>query len=192
MFSGIISNLGQITVKKPNLLKISAEKKILDLFKPGDSISINGICLTVTQKDSGFFAVDFMPETKNRTNLKYLKVGDMVNLELPASPNSFLSGHIVQGHIDTVSRLADIKNEGNSRILKFEIPSAFLKYIVEKGSITVNGISLTIVKGGENFFTVGIIPHTWQNTMLKTIKTGDFVNIEVDILGKYIERLLNK
>lgn len=192
MFSGIISNLGQITVKKPNLLKISAEKKILDLFKPGDSISINGICLTVTQKDSSFFAVDFMPETKDRTNLKYLKVGDMVNLELPASPNSFLSGHIVQGHVDTISRLVDMKKEGNSRILKFEISSPFLKYIVEKGSIAINGISLTVISVGKNFFTCGIIPHTWKTTMLKNIKTGDFLNIELDILGKYIEKLIQK
>lgn len=192
MFSGIISNLGQITAKKNNLLQISADKKFLDLFKLGDSISVNGICLTAVQKDKKSFSADFMPETENKTNLKYLKKGDMVNLELPVSPNSFLSGHILQGHIDTLSRLVDIKKEGNSRILKFETPSVFLKYIVEKGSIAVNGISLTVIDAGNDFFTVGIIPHTWKNTMLNTIKTGDYVNIEVDILGKYIERLLNK
>lgn len=192
MFSGIISDLGQITAKKTNLLQISSDKKFLNLFKLGDSISINGICLTVVQKSNKAFAADFIPETENKTTLKYLRVGDMVNLELPATPNSFLSGHIVQGHVDTVSRLVDIKKEGNSRILKFEISSAFLKYIVEKGSIAVNGISLTVISGGKNFFTCGIIPHTWKATMLKKINTGDFVNIELDILGKYIEKLIKK
>lgn len=188
MFSGIISHLGQITTKKGKLLQISADQKFLDLFKLGDSISVNGICLTVTQKDKKSFSADFMPETENRTNLKYLKVGELVNLELPATPNSFLSGHIVQGHIDTISRLINIKKD--SRILKFEISSAFLKYIVEKGSIAVNGISLTVISAEKNFFTCGIIPHTWENTMLKKIKPGDFVNIEFDILGKYIEKLI--
>ncbi len=190
MFSGIISNLGQITTKKSKLLQITTDQKFLGFFKKGDSISVNGICLTVIQKNGKSFSADFMLETENKTTLKYLKVGDLVNLELPASPSSFLSGHIVQGHVDTVSRLTDIKKEGNSRILKFEIPFKFLKYIVEKGGVAVNGISLTVISVGKNFFTCGIIPHTWKNTMLNTIKVGDFVNIEVDILGKYLEKLI--
>lgn len=190
MFSGIISDLGQITAKGTKLLQISSDQKFLESFKLGDSISVNGICLTVVQKDRDALSMDFMPETENKTTIKYLKIGEMVNLELPVTPNSFLSGHIVQGHVDTISRLADIKAEGNSRILKFEIPPAFLKYIIEKGSIAVNGISLTVITTGENFFTCGIIPHTWKVTMLKNIKPGDFVNIEVDILGKYLEKLL--
>lgn len=190
MFTGIISDLGRIITKDTKQLQISADQKFLNSFKLGDSISVSGICLTVVQKSSEAFSVDFMPETENKTNLKYLKNGDMVNLELPANPNSFLSGHILQGHIDTTAELSSIKKEGNSRILKFEISSTFLKYIVEKGSISVNGISLTVIEAGNNFFTCGIIPHTWENTMLNTIKIGDFVNIEVDILGKYIEKLI--
>lgn len=192
MFSGIISQLGQITAKKAKLLQISADKKFPDLFKSGDSISVNGICLTVMQKDRKGFAADFMPETENKTTLKYLKVGDIVNLELPATPNSFLSGHILQGHIDTIAGLSSIRKEGNSRILEFKILPEFSKYIVSKGSIAVNGISLTVIKAGRNFFTCGIIPHTWKNTMLKDIKLGDFVNIELDLLGKYLEKLFKK
>lgn len=192
MFSGIITNLGRISAKEDKLLQISANQKFLDFFKKGDSISVNGICLTVIQKDRKSFAAEFMPETEKKTNLKYLTTGNIVNLELPATPNSFLSGHIVQGHVDTISRLTDIKKKGNSRILKFETPLKFLKYIVEKGSISVNGISLTVISVGKNFFTCGIIPHTWKNTMVNTIRVGDFVNIEVDILGKYLEKLIKR
>lgn len=190
MFTGIITNLGKISAKERKKLKISAGKKLLDKLKIGDSISIDGICLTVTGINKKSFVVEFMPETENKTNLKYLKIDSLVNLELPATPASFLSGHILQGHVDTTAMLASIKEQGNSRILKFSIPPSLSKYIVEKGSIAVNGISLTVIQIGKNFFTTGIIPHTWKNTMLHKLKLGDFVNIEVDILGKIFEKLM--
>lgn len=124
--------------------------------------------------------------------LGYLKINDPVNLELPATPSTFLSGHIVQGHVDGISKLLDIEPSGNSRILKLSIVSSIAKYLVKKGSVAVNGISLTVMETGKKKFTVGIIPYTWDNTMLHTVKIGDLVNIEVDILAKYVSRLLKK
>lgn len=190
MFTGIITNLGKISAIEGKKLKIETYKQLPGRIMIGDSISVNGICLTVTETNKKTFAVEFMPETENRTNLKYLKVGNLVNLELPVTPTSFLSGHILQGHVDSLGRLESIKIEGNSRILKFSFPNNFFKYLVEKGSIAVNGISLTVIQTGRNFFTCGIIPHTWENTMLKNLKKGDFVNLEADILAKYLERLV--
>lgn len=189
MFTGIITNLGKISEIKDKKLQIEVDKRLLDRAKVGDSISVDGICLTINRMSGKSFSVEFMPETEKRTNLRYLKTEDMVNLELPATPGSFLSGHIVQGHVDGLARLEDIKTEGNSRVIKFSIPGNLSKYLVEKGSVTVNGISLTIMEAGNNQFGVGIIPYTWENTMLKNLKKGDFVNLEVDILAKYLERL---
>ena len=131
-----------------------------------------------------------MPETLKRTSFSNLKRGDLVNLELAMAANARFEGHIVQGHIDGVAALSNIKPRWNSRIMSFKVPSHLSKYIVEKGSIALNGISLTVidVKGGA--FTVGIIPYTWENTMLQQLKTGDRVNVEVDIIAKYLERLV--
>lgn len=188
MFTGIITDLGKVKEKTKNSLVIEVEKDFSAKLSIGLSISINGICLTVVDIDSDNFKIDFMKETEEKTNIKYLKIGDLVNLELPATPNAYLSGHIVQGHVDGVGKVKNQKSKGKSRTLKIGILSRLTKYIVSKGSITVNGISLTVIDVGSDFFTVGIIPHTFENTMLKNIKEGDFVNIEVDILGKYLER----
>lgn len=190
MFTGIITHLGKIKNKKENSLNIKTDKKLVARLSEGTSIAVNGICLTVIGSSKDSFSVDFMPESEAKTNIKYLKEGGLVNLELPATPTSFLSGHILQGHIDGVSKLLNIKNEGNSRILKFSISSNLSKYIVSKGSITVNGISLTVIEARKGYFTVGIIPYTWRNTMLHTLRVRDFVNVEVDILAKYLEKLL--
>jgi len=190
MFTGIITNLGKVTSKSENKLMIKIDRFFIGKLTKGTSIAVDGICLTVVDLIEDSFSVDFMPETEEKTNIKYLKTSDLVNLELPATAKSFLSGHIVQGHIDEVAKLETITEEGNSYILKFSIPKDLSKYIVEKGSISVNGISLTIIDIGDNFFSVGIIPHTWDKTMLHTIKLGDYVNIEVDILAKYLEKLI--
>jgi len=192
MFTGIITHLGKISKKTDQLLKIQTGQSFLLKIDKGTSVCVNGICLTVVENKKNYFSVDFMPETENRTNIKYLQISDLVNLELPATPTSFLSGHIVKGHIDGASKLLEIKIQGNSRILKFSTSPALSKYIVPKGSIAINGISLTVINAKKDHFTVGIIPHTWNNTMFKFIKTGDFVNIEVDILAKYLERLGGK
>lgn len=190
MFTGIITHLGRISEKTNNLLTIEVSPDFLAKITKGTSVSVNGICLTVigTGKDS--FKADFIPETAKKTNIKYLQPDNLVNLELPATPITFLSGHIVQGHIDSVTKLISITKAGNSYILKFSIPAKLARYIIEKGSIAINGISLTIIEVNKKYFSVGIIPYTWDSTMLKKIKPGDFVNIEVDILAKYIERLI--
>ena len=190
MFTGIITNLGKVTSKSKNKLIIKTDQVSIGKLSKGTSIAIDGICLTVVDLMKNSFSIDFMPETEEKTNIKYLKISDLVNLELPATADSFLSGHIVQGHVDEVAKLETITEEGNSYILKFSIPKNISKYIVEKGSIAVNGISLTVIDIGDNFFTVGIIPHTWNKTMLHTIKSGNYVNIEVDILAKYLEKLI--
>ncbi|MBI5122966.1 riboflavin synthase [Candidatus Roizmanbacteria bacterium] len=190
MFTGIITNLGKVVNKSENKLIIKTDRSLIGKLSKGTSIAVDGICLTVVDLIEDGFSIDFMPETEEKTNIRYLKASDLVNLELPATANSLLSGHIVQGHIDNVAKLETITKEGNSYILKFSIPKDLSKYIVEKGSIAVNGISLTVIDIGDNFFSVGIIPHTWDKTMLHTIKLGDHVNVEVDILAKYLKKLI--
>lgn len=192
MFTGIITHLGKIVNKSSNQLKIKTDDDLIKKLKTSDSISINGICLTVVNVGKDNFKVDIMPETMQKTNLQNIKVSDLVNLESPATPNSFLAGHLIQGHVDGVAKLKGIIKKGNSHILNFSIPQTLSRYIVEKGSIALNGISLTVIEAGKDYFTVGIIPYTWDKTMLHTLKLGDFVNIEVDILAKYIERLIRK
>lgn len=189
MFTGIINNLGKVLEIKDSKLRVQTEKEFMSKLDKGLSISVDGICLTVAKITAGSFTVDFMPETEAKTNLKYLKAHDLVNLELPVTPTTLLSGHIVQGHIDGLALLENSTKDNNSYILKFSASPLLTKYIVEKGSIAINGISLTVIEVGSNYFTVGIIPHTWENTGLQNIKLRDFVNIEVDILAKYLERL---
>jgi riboflavin synthase len=158
----------------------------------GESLAINGVCLTVQQVEGNLLYFDAVPETLRRTNLGDLKAGDCVNLERPLTPESRLGGHFVQGHIDTTARLIEIREEGNARVLKFELEdTAYMHYIVPKGSIAVDGISLTVVDVGADWFTVWIIPHTWAVTNLARRRVGERVNIETDILARYVERLLS-
>jgi riboflavin synthase len=192
MFTGIIKNQGKIIKKNNNTVEISTNIKLIEKLSIGESIAINGICLTAVDKTDNSFSIDFIPETKKRTNLQYLKINDIVNLELPTTPTTLLSGHIVQGHIDTTAKIVSINKKDNSTIFRFEINSKWIKYIVEKGSIAINGISLTVISSVGRGFTVGIIPHTFNNTNLSELRVNDFVNIEVDILAKYLEKLINK
>jgi riboflavin synthase len=192
MFTGIITHLGKIKEKTDTRLIIEPEKGFLDRFEMGLSVAIDGICLTVVSFYKKDFTIDFMPETAKKTNIEQLAVGDTVNLELPATGATFLSGHVVQGHVDGVATVKSITPEGNSYLFVFDFPKELSKYIVPKGSITVNGISLTVIDITDGSFSVGIIPHTWDRTMLQTAKVGERVNIEVDVLAKYIEKLVNK
>ncbi|MBP9719382.1 MAG: riboflavin synthase [Candidatus Levybacteria bacterium] len=192
MFTGIITHLGKIVEKSDTRLVIEPQKGLLEKFEKGLSVAIDGICLTVVAFDDQTFSIDFMPETAKKTNIEQLKIGSMVNLELPATGATFLSGHVVQGHVDGVGTIESIAKEGNSYLFVFHLPQNLTKYIVEKGSISVNGISLTVIDSTEDAFSVGIIPHTWDHTMLHTAKEGDKINIEVDVLAKYIEKLLRK
>ena len=189
MFTGIIENLGTVVNKSKNQLKIKADGSFMKKISEGLSISINGICLTVISFNQQSFSVDFMPETESKTNINALQPGDQVNLELPATPETFLSGHIVQGHVDGVGKLKEIQPDGNSRVLVISLPESISKYLFNKGSVALNGISLTVIEVKENLFSVGIIPITWEKTMLSKIEVGDLFNIEVDVLAKYVERL---
>ncbi len=191
MFTGIIGHTGKFINKKGQIFNFRAEESICKKLALGSSIAINGVCLTVCRKPlKTSFSVMVMPETIKKTMLGMLQKGDLVNLELPMTPESFFAGHIVQGHIDGTGVMADIAVERNSMLLKITVSPEISKYIVEKGSIAVSGISLTVIKAKKKYFTVGIIPHTWTNTMLQKIKTGDTVNIETDILAKYIKKLI--
>lgn len=192
VFTGIITHVGSIVEKTSKTLTVQSHKKLIKKLKNGTSIAVNGICLTVVGLKNNTFTIDFMPETSNKTNIQYYQKGTLVNLELPATSETFLAGHIVQGHIDGVGRITDITKKGNSRIFTFSIPKSIEKYIVDKGSIALNGISLTVINVENDKFIVGIIPHTWDKTMLHAAKIGDFVNIEVDILAKYVEKLISK
>lgn len=191
MFTGIISHIGKFIRKKNQLFVFEADASVCKKLVLGTSIAVNGVCLTVCKLPVGnSFLVTVMPETIRKTMLGSMNEGDLVNLELPVTPNDFLSGHIVQGHVDGVGIVSDIVNEGDNKLLKIDISPELNKYIVRKGSITINGISLTVIGVEDKYFTVGIIPHTWTHTMLQKIKIGDKVNLETDIIAKYIERLL--
>ncbi len=193
MFTGIITNLGKLEKRTESIYTFRAAKEFVQKMEEGTSVSVNGVCLTVNAAPiEELFSIEVMPETQKKTMLGEIQTGDTVNLELPVTPNTFLSGHIVQGHVDAVGEITNTKQEDNSYILTITLSKNLTKYIVAKGSITVNGISLTVIEAGADFFTIGIIPYTWENTMLHTVKKGDSVNIEVDVLAKYLEKLVNK
>ncbi|MEK7106826.1 MAG: riboflavin synthase [Patescibacteria group bacterium] len=190
MFTGIITYTGTVTEKTRTTLAIRAEREILRALKKGRSIAVNGVCLTVTAKSKDSFSADVMPETFKRTNFETFKNGNAVNLELSATPKTFLSGHIVQGHVDAVGTVKEIRKNGNQFTLSISVPKQISRYIVSKGSITVNGVSLTVINARPSSFSVGIIPHTWKSTMFHTLKLKAKVNIEVDVIAKYVKRLL--
>lgn len=180
MFTGIVEEIGKI--KSFNGEKLVVEcKKVLENTQLGDSIAIDGCCQTVVDLTSNTFSTDVSTETLRI--IKGFKAGELVNLERALTPESRMGGHIVQGHVDGVARYLGE--------MRFEVPKELDKYIVYKGSITINGVSLTVAQNERNTFAVAIIPHTLENTNLKTLKTGDFVNIETDIVGRYVEKFLS-
>ena len=191
MFTGIVEELGTIKVIESNLISVTAEKILCDL-KISDSISVNGACLTVTNLRKSSFDIQTVPETLRRTNLGLLKTGDQVNLERSLATNSRFGGHIVQGHVDTTGYVTSIKKDGDGLLVTYQIPSTIKRYVVEKGFIAVDGASLTIVNCDNSSFTVTLVPFTRNSTILGTHEVGDQVNLEVDIISKYIESLLNE
>ncbi len=193
MFTGIINHLGKLIKNKKSTFVFKAKKDFYQKLEKGMSVSANGTCLTVVDlptKQS--FSIDIMPETVSKTMFKTLKINDVVNLELPLTLNDFISGHLVQGHVDGIGIIKKIEQNGNSKILTISYPIELSKQIIKKGSITINGISLTVISVNRKSFNVGIIPFTYANTMLRNIKIGDMINIETDLIGKYIEKNLNK
>lgn len=205
MFTGLIEETGLVSYLEyfDTNLKISIKAAlILEDIKLGDSIAVNGVCLTVTDFNSSYFSVTAVKETLEVTALKYLKNGDLVNLERCLRIQDRLGGHIVQGHVDTVVECIKLLDQSGSNDLYFSIEPEFSKYLINKGSICISGISLTVVKVGSikelqgmnkntsclDYFYVTIIPATWDKTNLSQIKEGTKVNIEVDVLAKYLER----
>lgn len=194
MFTGIIENAGavkRITRKGEDALLVIDTSLNLDDINVGDSIAVNGACLTVTEKTDRSFSADVSAETLARTNLKLLKSGDRINLEKSLRMNSFLGGHLVLGHVDGLGKIQEKINKANSLQFCVEIDTELGRYIVEKGSVAVDGISLTVNRCEKNRFYVNIIPHTARNTTLEFKKVADLVNIETDIIGKYVEKFLN-
>ncbi len=191
MFTGIIKELGKIKNINSNSIEIFSDK-IIKHIKSGSSVSINGACLTVTQKQTNYFSVDVMPETLAKTTLQDLKPNDLVNLEPSLTLKDELGGHLVQGHIDCPGQIINIKKQGNSQLFTIQTPQKFLKYIACKGSITIDGISLTIAQVSDQDFTVAIIPFTIQNTSLSQKQINSKVNIEVDLISRYLEKLTKK
>lgn len=190
MFTGIITETGTVVVRTGSKVSIRASNRLIGKLKRGISVSVDGACLTVVGKKARVFSADIMPETMRRTRLDGMRPDALVNLELPATPAALLSGHFVQGHVDGVGTIKEIQKAGSERILTIAIPRNLTRYVVSKGSIAVNGISLTVIEIRKDYFAVGIIPHTWKTTNLSGLMRGDKVNLEVDVLAKYVEEFV--
>lgn len=188
MFTGIVEEVGTVESLQLGKLVISA-KKVLEGLVPGDSIAINGACLTATAFNNDTFSVDVMPETLRRTNIGALLPGEKVNLERALAANGRFGGHFVQGHIDGTGTVESIVPEGDALIMKVSAPSDVMRYLVEKGYIAVDGVSLTIINCDAKSFTVSLVRYSQEHTSLKQRRPGDAVNLEVDIMAKYLERL---
>lgn len=189
MFTGIIEEAGRVVSVPAGRLVIAASQ-VLEGMQSGGSIAVNGICLTVTDFSNKNFSVDVMPETLKRTNLGLLHTGDRVNLERPLGLGGEIGGHLVQGHIDDTGRLASITQEGEAVLMRFEASPEVMRYIVPKGFIAVDGTSLTVVDKDAASFSVSIVGYTRQHTTLADKKISDTVNLEVDIIGKYVAEFM--
>lgn len=195
MFTGIVEEMGIVRHVGPtssgSRLEIACSR-VLERLAVDDSINVSGACLTVVDRDSRGFATDVVPETIARTTLGALLRGSRVNLERAATPETALGGHLVQGHVDGTTKVLARRAEGDGGRLRFAVPKAIGRYIVMKGFITVDGVSLTVAALGKTYFEVALIPHTAEHTTLGALRGGESVNVEVDIVAKYVERLLRR
>ncbi len=193
MFTGIIEELGKISSVEKHAggakIKISAQLATKD-SNEGDSIAVNGVCLTAIEFTSNSFAADVSCETLNRSTLGNLKVGSKVNLERAVTPSKRLGGHIVQGHVDARGKFLAAKQEGDFWTVSIGFPKEIAQYLVYKGSVSVEGISLTIANLAEDYFEIAVIPKTWELTNLSALKNGDEINLEADVIAKYVERIM--
>ena len=188
MFTGIVEEVGIVRSSVRGGLTIAA-RTVMPTLQVGGSISVNGACLTVTVLKPDAFTVDVVPETRRRTNLESLRPGDSVNLERPLRADGRMDGHIVQGHVDQTGTITEISADGEALLVRFDAPWQIMRYIVAKGFVAVDGVSLTVVHCEDNGFSVTVIPHTRDHTVFGSRTVGDAVNVEVDILAKYVERL---
>ena len=187
MFTGLVAGKGVIRGLAHG--RVEVETPLAAELTPGDSVAVNGVCLTATERSNGSFAAEVMPETLRRTSLAPLAEGDEVNLELPLRASDRLGGHIVQGHVDGTGEVESVREECNSRVVRIAAPEEDLRYVVEKGSIAVDGVSLTVSGVDDQAFEVSLIPETLERTTLGAAAAGRTVNLEVDVLAKYVEKL---
>jgi riboflavin synthase len=192
MFTGLVQDLGTITAVDAtgDGVRLAVRTDLAAELAVGDSVAVNGVCLTATAVSDGNFSADVMHETLRRSSLGEAADGGRVNLELPLRAGDRLGGHVVQGHVDGVGTIRDARDDGFARVVTVGAPPDLLRYVVEKGSIAVDGISLTVVETGEDWFTVSLIPETLERTNLGTAALGQPVNLEVDVLAKYVEKLV--
>lgn len=193
MFSGIVEEVGQVTSarRRGEIIELNiAATQVLESTKLGDSININGACLTVTQLTGNGFTVELSPETQRRTNLGQLQTGAGVNLERSVAVGDRIGGHFVQGHVDGTGQVQSLTPEGESTLVRFTAPAPVMRYVVPKGYVAVDGMSLTVVERDAESFTVAFIPYTLVHTIAGRYRPGDRVNLEADIIGKYVENIL--
>jgi riboflavin synthase len=190
LFTGLVAGKGIVRAAGNGRLEI--ETALAEELAPGDSIAVNGVCLTAVERTNGSFAADVMPETIRRTSLEPLVEGDEVNLELPLRAGDRLGGHVMQGHVDGTGMVASTADEGNARVVRIEASAELLRYVVQKGSIAVDGVSLTVSGVDDQAFEVSLIPETLERTTLGAAAPGRTVNLEVDVLAKYLEKLSSR
>ena len=188
MFTGIVEEIGRVVSTQAESLVIAA-KDTLQGIRHGGSIAVNGVCLTITDFDNNSFSVDVMLETLKRTNLGLLRAGDKVNLERPLALNGELGGHLVQGHVDDTGKVASVTRDGEAALIRFEASPEVMRFTVPKGFIAVDGASLTIVNKDISSFWISVVDYTRMHTTLGGKQVGDLVNLEVDIIAKYVEQL---
>jgi riboflavin synthase len=187
MFTGIVEEVGRVITAISGKLIVNATRT-LNGMNLGDSIAVNGVCLTISALTPASFSADVMPETARRSNLGRLRTGDKVNLERPLALNGWVGGHLVQGHVDGTGKITEMRPESEAMLIRFQAPTEVLYYIVEKGFITIDGISLTIAARDDTSFQVSIVDYSRQHTNLMERHPGDVVNIEIDIIAKYVAR----
>jgi riboflavin synthase len=194
IFTGLVQDLGTVTAvdATEDGVRLAVRSRLAGELALGDSVAVNGVCLTATHVDGGEFAADVMHETLRRSALAGIAGGARVNLELPLRASDRLGGHVVQGHVDGVGTVQDVREDGFARVVTIAAPPELLRYVVEKGSIAVDGISLTVADLGEDRFSVSLIPETIERTSLGAADPGRPVNLEVDVLAKYVERLVTR
>jgi riboflavin synthase len=190
LFTGLVADLGTVTAVDASDEGVRLTVETALQLGDGDSIAVNGVCLTATSLPDGAFTADVMHETLRRSSLGKLEAGSKVNLELPLRADDRLGGHFVQGHVDGLGTVWDAREEGFAHVVSIGAPPEIMRYVIEKGSIAVDGVSLTVAGLGEDWFQVSLIPETLDRTILGHATTGTPVNLEVDVLAKYIERLV--
>lgn len=194
MFTGLVEEKGEVKQKirtGDGFQFVIHASKIMEDIDVGSSISVNGCCLTVVKKKHNSISVDTIEETLKKTNLGTLEIGDLVNLERPLKADARLGGHFVLGHIDTTGKVLKIDELSNSHFITISFPEEFSRYLIYVGSVAIDGVSMTVAKLERNTFSVGVIPFTWQETIFSRMKVGDLVNLEFDVLGKYVERIMS-